>query len=367
MICSGSGFIRAAACGVIVMLASAIFASCSDDSTEPEPPLVEKTLKIAFISSRDGNSEIYVMNADGTEQKRLTNNDGDDGPFSWSPDGSRICYVSEQVGFIGVYVMDADGTRQKLLTQIRDNEETKPVWSADGRKIAFSAYAETSYEIQVMNADGTNLTNLTHSPGDDFDPTWSPDGSHIAFVTQDTLLDGSLWRAVYIMNADGSGINIPLSVTCSSPILEGCSTLRSTLWSPVDNTVDAVVYVMMYPGSQVADILSLLRGVLTSAHRNFDPVWSPDGSKLAFVSNRDGTNEIYVMESDGSNQTRATFSAGGLLFGAMWPAWTPDGSKIVYASDDTGDYEIYIKDFTSKRLTYSAADDMLPLCAMSRY
>ena len=104
----------------------------------------------------------------------------------------------------------------------------------------------------------------------------------------------------------------------------------------------------------------------TPAHRDFDPVWSPDGSRLAFVSNRDGANEIYVMESDGSNQTRATFSAGG-DFGAMWPAWTPDGSKIVYASDETGNYEIYIKDFTPKRLTDNAALDMLPSCAMSRY
>ena len=247
MIRSGSGLLRAAACGAAALLASALVSSCSDKSTEPEPPPVEKTLKIAFISARDGNSEIYVMNADGTEQKRLTNNDGDDGPFSWSPDGSKICYVSEQVGFVGVYIMDADGTHQKLLTQIRDNEETKPVWSSDGRKIAFSAYAETSYEIQVMNADGTNLTNLTHSPGNDFDPTWSPDGSHIAFVIQDSLLDGSRFGAVCIMNADGTGIDTVHSVTCSPPVHDGCGIFRSTLWSPVDDAVAYVAYVVSPP------------------------------------------------------------------------------------------------------------------------
>jgi Tol biopolymer transport system component len=364
MTCRGCDLARAAAFGTAALLLSALVVSCSDKSTGPEPP-VEKTLKIAFISDRDGNAEIYVMNADGTNQKRLTQNDGADGPFSWSPDGSKICYVSEQVGFIGIYVMDADGTHKKLLIQIRDNEETKPVWSSDGRKIAFSAYAETSYEIQVMNADGTNLTNLTHSPGDDLDPTWSPEGSHIAFVTQDALLDGSLSRAVCIMNADGTGIDTVRSVTCLPPIQDGCVILRNTIWSPVDKAVDAVVYVDSYAAH--AQIWITYGGSLTSLTQlNFDPVWAPDGSKLAFVSNRDGTNEIYVMEADGSNQTRATFSAGG-DFGAMEPAWTPDGSKIVYASDETGNFEIYIKDFTPKRLTDNAAADMLPSCAMSRY
>jgi Tol biopolymer transport system component len=360
----GSGLLRTAACGATALLAAALAVSCSDKSTGPEPP-VEKTLKIAFISSRDGNAEIYVMNADGSNLKRLTHNDGEDGPFSWSPDGSKLCYVSEQPGLVGIFVMDADGAHQWLLTRIRDNEDTKPVWSSDGSKIAFSAYAETSYEIEVINADGTNLTNLTHSPGDDFDPTWSPDGSHIAFVTQDTLLDGSLYRAVCIMNADGTGIDTLHSVTCFAPPSDGCMFFRNTLWSPVDNAVDAVACVeYSTPGAQI--YLQFV-GTLTSPFQlNFDPVWSPDGSRLAFVSNRDGTYEIYVMESDGSNQTRATFSAAG-VFGAMWPAWTPDGSKIVYASDETGNFEIYIKDFTPKRLTHNDALDMQPSCAMSRY
>ena len=359
-----TAFHRVAAGGIAVTLAAQMFASCSDESTSPEPPVIEKTLKIAFISDRDGNAEIYVMNADGTEQNRLTDNDGADGPFAWSPDGSRICYVSERVGFIGIYVMDADGTHQRLLTQIRDNEETRPVWSPDGRKIAFSAYSETSYEILVMNADGTNLVNLTHSPGDDFDPTWSPDGSHIGFATRETLLDGSLYRAVCSMTAGGVGIETLESTTCYGPIVEECASIRGTIWSPVDDAL--IAYVRAYPGSQYSQIVTTYRGMLTAAdQRNFDPSWSPDGSKLAFVSNRDGTHEVYIMESDGSNQTRATFSAGG-GFGAMRPGWSPDGYKIVYASDETGNYEIYIKDFTTKRLTHNAAQDMFPSCAMSR-
>jgi hypothetical protein len=80
MICSRYRFIRAAASGVAAELAAAIIASCSEKSTEPQP--VEKSLKIAFESDRDGNEEIYVMNRDGTNQKRLTNNPGRDGSFS---------------------------------------------------------------------------------------------------------------------------------------------------------------------------------------------------------------------------------------------------------------------------------------------
>lgn len=355
--------IRAAACGAAALLAGAFMSSCSDTSTGPEPP-VEKTLKIAFISTRDGNGEIYVMNGDGTNQRRLTHNDGGDGPFSWSPDGSKICYVSEQPSFVGIYVMDADGAHQKLLTQIRDNEVTKPVWSPDGRKIAFSAYAEGSYEINVMNADGTNLANVTRSTWDDLDPTWSPDGSRIAFVIQDILPDGSRVSGVRIMDADGTDIESPNSVTCPVPVQGECATYRNTLWSPKD---DAIAFVMTCLACPYADIWIAYRGQLTvSGYRSFDQAWSPDGSKLAFVSNRDGAHEIYVMNADGSNQTRLTHAAAGsLTIGAMWPAWSPDGSRIVYASDETGDFEIYIRDFTATRLTHTPGQDMFPACAMS--
>jgi Tol biopolymer transport system component len=355
----GSGFVRAAACGASAMIAAVITVSCSDKSTEPEPQPVEKTLKIAFVSDRDGNPEIYVMNADGTNQTRLTYSSGRDDPFSWSPDGSKICFVSERYDTFGIYVMDADGKHPKLSTYLRDNEQTRPVWSPDGRRIAFSAYAENSYEIEVMNADGTNLTNLTHSTWNDFDPTWSPDGTQIAFVTEDSLPDGRPWSGVHIMNADGTGLYSPVY---------GTWRFRNTIWSPRE---DIIAYYQLSQGGPFwADIC--LFGPQTWQQLTFDPShnynhgWSPDGSKLAFLSDRDGLNEIYVMESDGSNQTRLTYSTGG-TFGANWSAWTPDGSKLVFASDKTGNFEIYIMDFTVTQLTDNDDMDMFPSCAMSPY
>jgi TolB protein len=108
------------------------------------------------------------------------------------------------------------------------------------------------------------------------------------------------------------------------------------------------------------------RQLTFNLRHNYTQDWSPDGSKLAFLSDRDGLNEIYVMDSDGSNQTRLTYSAGG-IFGANWSAWTPDGSKLVIASDKTGNFEIYIMDFTVTQLTDNDDMDMFPSCAMSPY
>ncbi|HJX61829.1 MAG TPA: hypothetical protein VJ578_04595, partial [Dehalococcoidia bacterium] len=137
--------------------------------------------KIAFHSYRDGNAEIYVMNADGSGQTRLTNEPATDNLPSWSPDGSRIAFSSTRDGNAEVYVMNADGSGQARLTNnpAYDNEAH---WSPDGSKIAFSTDRDGNGEIYVMNADGSGQTNLTNDPaGDGSGPTWSPDGSQIAF------------------------------------------------------------------------------------------------------------------------------------------------------------------------------------------
>jgi Tol biopolymer transport system component len=113
--------------------------------------------KIAFMSTRDGNWEIYVMNADGTNPTRLTNNDDLDQDPDWSPDGEKIVFISDRDGNTEIYVMNADGTGQTRLTNTR-SFELAPVWSPDGTKIAFIR----DNNIIVMNADGTGQTRLTN-------------------------------------------------------------------------------------------------------------------------------------------------------------------------------------------------------------
>jgi len=129
--------------------------------------------KIAFSAMHDSQLEVYVMNADGSKQTRLTNNEADDYLLSWSPDGSKIAFSSNRDGNWEIYVMNADGSNQRRLTNNPAADET-PSWSPDGSKIAFVSLREGGGTgIYIMNADGSNQTKLTYPAGGAF-VSWSP-------------------------------------------------------------------------------------------------------------------------------------------------------------------------------------------------
>ncbi len=127
--------------------------------------------RIAFISMRDGNPELYVMNSDGKEIRRLTNNEARESDITWSPDNRRIAFVSEFDGNAEIYTIKPDGSDSKRLTSntIRDEQ---PVWSPDSKRIAFVSHLDDDSEIVVMNADGTGQQRLTNNDADDFEPDW---------------------------------------------------------------------------------------------------------------------------------------------------------------------------------------------------
>jgi dipeptidyl aminopeptidase/acylaminoacyl peptidase len=131
----------------------------------PLPPYY----RIAFVSSRDGNAEIYAMNADGSHQTNLTNNPARDAGAVWSPDSRQIMFLSDRDGNEEIYVMNADGSSQTNLTN-DSARDGYPAWSPNGRRIAF----EREGDIYVMNADGSNQTNLTNDSARDGYPAWSP-------------------------------------------------------------------------------------------------------------------------------------------------------------------------------------------------
>ena len=172
--------------------------------------------RIAFASLHDSNSEIYVMNADGSNPQNLTNNPDPDGhpndeDPSWSPDGAHIVFSARREGHFvhnldtvyEIYVMDADGGNEQRLTENRNND-WNPAWSPDGNRIAFMADRKgdfVSFDIYVMDADGGNQQKLTNHRAWDGSPSWSPNGERIAFVSE---RDGN--TEIYVMDADGGNL-----------------------------------------------------------------------------------------------------------------------------------------------------------------
>ncbi len=169
---------------------------------------------LAFESFRDGFSEAYKMGADGSNPVRLTTSgNNEDRSTSWSPDGTRIAFhstrdtvpVGSPVGSSAfeLYVMNADGSNQVRLT---DNlaQDTFPAWSPDGSKLAFLSNRDGDFEIYTMKPDGSNVVRLTDSPGEDAHPSWSPDGAQITFHSRRDSPPGGTALEIYRMNADGS-------------------------------------------------------------------------------------------------------------------------------------------------------------------
>ena len=133
-----------------VLLACVLLAGCGGGSEDG---------KIAFESDRDGDLEIFVMNADGTGVTQLTNNDADDWHPVWSPNGKQIAFQGDRDGDDEIFVMNADGTGGTQLTD-HDADDWGPVWSPNGKQIAFQSDRYGDDEIFVMDADGSNVVSL---------------------------------------------------------------------------------------------------------------------------------------------------------------------------------------------------------------
>jgi hypothetical protein len=166
-------------------------------STTPTPAA---TTKIAFTSARDGNDEIYVMNADGTDPRNLTNDRARDSNPAWSPDGTKIAFVSDRDGNDEIYVMNADGSGQTRMTN-SPGQDYYPAWSPDGSHIAFSSDHAT---IIVEVATGRVVTG----PDVEWSVDVSPDSRHIAYLVYLHGGGGGDWRSgeeLWLLGIDGTG------------------------------------------------------------------------------------------------------------------------------------------------------------------
>ena len=181
----------------------------TDPATDFDPTWSPDGTRIAFLSQRDGNDEIYIMNSDGTCQINLTNDPADDWSPAWSLDGTKLAFAHFFDGnsFSDIAVINANGSGLQRLTA---SHGEYPAWSPDGTRIAFASARHGNYEIYVMNADGTAQTRLTDDSAYDMSPAWSPDGTRIAFDTQrDSFPPKEVGIGpefeIHIINADGSG------------------------------------------------------------------------------------------------------------------------------------------------------------------
>jgi len=257
---------------VVVVLGLTLLMVCGDAQA-----------RIAFMSHRDGNWEIYVMDADGNNQRNLTNNPDDDQSPAWSPDGKRIAFVFERKDrnwTRQIYVMDADGDNRRNLS-INDFDEWAPSWSPNGKRIAFVSNRDDgggSYSIYVMNSNRGNRRRVTDNRDDVRSPSWSPNGERITFSSD---RDGN-WE-IYVIDVDG------------------------------DNQ----------------------RRLTNNPSDDLSPSWSPDGKQIAFMSDRDGhfmngwsTSEIYVMDTDGRNPQNLTNNRHA----DYSPAWVDSPFSVFPAS-----------------------------------
>lgn len=240
---------------------------------------------IVFESNRTGNWDIYMMHADGKEQRSLTDHDGDDRRPSWHPNGEKVLFESNRNGRNELYVLEMKGLAiSRFTVKELDGEPVFARYSPDGKMIALSdKKSEQESTIKLVDLEG-NLVNVLVDYGfRSFYPRWSSDGSHIIFFSRHETANED--DELYQINADGSG------------------EIRLTDWP---------------------------------AH-NFCPAWSPDNSRIAYVKSMDQIRpEIYCMNADGSGDKRITTNTDGDTL----PDWSPEGNKLIITGYREGNFEI---------------------------
>ncbi len=252
--------------------------------------------KIVFQSDRDGDLEIYMMNANRGRLFQLTHNSVDDSSPAWSPDGGKIAFTSARSGNADLFVMNSDGSEQIQLTRHPARDEA-PSWSPDGKRLAFHSDRDGEYNIYILDISSQHLQKFTDSPGQHFWPAWSPNAASIAYFTEHYQLN---W-----------GIEVMALNKTRQQRLTGSDGLPRAAWHPdakllaylsSTNSLRTNIWLMNSDGSD--------RRQLTYHKRNYtyDPAWSPNGQYIIYVVSEETEEQrqnshLCVIAQDGSKMS----------------------------------------------------------------
>ncbi|MGJ3238111.1 MAG: hypothetical protein ACFE0Q_05340 [Anaerolineae bacterium] len=247
-----------------------------------------ETARIVF-ASHDGNDfELFSVNPDGSDLRQLTDNSFDDWGATWSPDRMQIAFRSGKDGQSSLYVMDADGQNVRRLspTQMTVGDpfyQGTVSWSPDGASVVFDAYFTNNWDIWTVGVQNGLLTRMTNDNSDNVHPDWSPDGRQIAF---NRYINGVL--EIFVMDTDGQNIR---QLTQGQTVMS-----MYPRWSP-----DSTQIIYFTNDGEQADIHMMsrdghhLRQLTTHAAVDRVATFSPDGQSIVFRSERDGDSDIYTM------------------------------------------------------------------------